>query len=62
MQIGKKRTVKEFGNSTDDVSDSDFGRYKGAGPSSAPGRDVGDDSDNSSDYGDDEEDPEEDIE
>ena len=46
--------VKEFRSSTDDSSDSGFGRYKGAGPSSAPGRYAGNDSDNSSD---DKEDP-----
>ena len=51
----ERRMVKQFGNSTDDSSEGYFGRYKGAGPSSAPNRDIGDDS---SDDGDDEEDPE----
>ena len=54
-----RRMVKEFGNSTDDASDDGFGRYEGAGPSSAPDKDAGDDS---SDDGDNEDDPEEDPE
>ena len=53
----ERKMVKEFENSTDDSSDGGFGRYEGAGPSNAPGRDVGDDNDDS----DDEEDPEEDT-
>ena len=54
--------VKEFGNSTDDSSESGFGQYEGAGPSNAPGRDARDDSSDSSDDGNDEEDPMEDPE
>ena len=57
--------VKEFGNSTDDSSEGDFGRCKGVGRSNTPGRDAGDDrsdDNDSSDDGDDEEDPEEDPE
>ena len=53
--------VKEFRNSTDDSSDGDFGRYEGASPSNALGKDVGDDNDDSDDS-DDEEDPKEDLE
>ena len=51
--------VKEFRNSMDDSSEGGLGRYEGADPSNALGRDAGD---NSSDDVDDEEDPEEDLE
>ena len=53
--------IKEFGNSTNDSSDAGFGRYEGAGPSNALGRDARDDSSGDSDGSDDgngEEDPE----
>ena len=54
--------IIEFGNCSDDSSDSGFGRYEDASPSIVPGRDAEDDNSddsNGSDDGDDEEDPEE---
>ena len=54
----ERRRIKVFGNSTDDSSEGGFGRYEGAGPSSALDRDARDDS---SDDGDDEEDPKEEL-
>ena len=50
--------VKEFGNSTKDSSEGGLGHCDGAGPSSAPGRDIGDSSGDGSDS---DEDPEEDT-
>ena len=52
------RMVKEFGNNTEDSSEGGLGLYKGAGPSSAPGRDT---RDSGSDKSNSEEDPEEDT-
>ena len=51
--------VKEFGNSTNDASDSSFGRSESAGPSNAADRDARDNSSDDRD-GDDEEDLKED--
>ena len=53
----ERRMVKELRNSTNDCSEGGFGRYDGAGPSSAPDRDAGDDSKDDDDE--EEEDPEE---
>ena len=41
--------VKEFGNNTKDSSEGGLGHCKGAGPSSAPGKDTGDSSNDSND-------------